>query len=112
MSHSGSSHRKTYAHASKARDGYSDGEYQASLHRQAIHHPRTSLGAAGHWIHFASVAAPLIIPELTKDPEKRWRYLRLASVGAAIASEAIWTHKLAQERKKDEACEAASHAER
>jgi len=89
-----------------SRDSYPTPEH----YRQAFAHPRTSLGAAGHWIHFASVAAPLIIPELVKDPEKRWRALRLASLGAAIASEAVWTHKLAQDRKRDEDCAAASYA--
>lgn len=68
----------------------------------SFHHPRTSLGATGHWIHIAAVAAPLVIGELVQDSEKRWRYLRLASVGAAIASEAVWTHRLSKDRQKDE----------
>ena len=70
--------------------------------RQRFHHPRTSLGAAGHWIHLATVAAPLVIAELIKDPDKRWRALRLASVGGAIASEAVWTYRLSKDRQKDE----------
>jgi len=78
--------------------------------RQAFHHPRTSLGAAGHWIHLAAVAAPLVIGEVIKDPDKRWRALRLASVGAAIASEALWTHRLSKERRKDEEAHAALEA--
>ena len=68
----------------------------------AFHHPRTSLGATGHWIHIAAVAAPLVIGELVQDAQKRWRYLRLASVAAAIASEAVWTHRLSKDRQKDE----------
>jgi len=75
--------------------------------RQAIHHPRTSLGAAGHWIHLAAIAAPLIIGEVIKDPDKRWRALRIASVGAAVASEAVWTHRLSKDRQKDEAAHQA-----
>jgi hypothetical protein len=81
----------------------------SAYNRQAFHHPRTSLGAAGHWIHLLSVAAPLLIPEIIKDPEKKWRALRLASVGAALASEIVWTHKLTQDRRKDEECQANSH---
>ena len=72
-------------------------------HRQSFHHPRTSLGASGHWVHLLAIAAPLIIPEVIKDPEHRWRALRWASVGAALASEAVWTHRLSKDRKKDEA---------
>jgi hypothetical protein len=74
----------------------------ASHHKQAFHHSRSSLGATGHWVHLLSVAAPLVIGEMIKDPEKRWRYLRLASVGAAIASEAVWTLRLSKDKKKDE----------
>jgi hypothetical protein len=79
----------------------------APAYRQSFHHPRTSLGAAGHWIHLLSVAAPLVIAEVIKDPDKKWRAMRLASVGAALASEALWTHRLSKERQKDEESHAA-----
>jgi hypothetical protein len=75
--------------------------------RQLFHHSRTSLGAAGHWIHLGAVAAPVVIAEAIKDPDKRWRALRLVSVGAALASEAVWTYRLMKEREKDEAARAA-----
>jgi hypothetical protein len=48
-----------------------------------------------------------IIAEVVRDPEQRWRAMRLASVGAAIASEAVWTHRLVKERQKDEEAHAA-----
>jgi hypothetical protein len=83
---------------------------EAPCARQQFRHPRTSLGAAGHWIHLAAVAAPLVIGEVIKDPDKRWRALRLASVGAALASEAVWTHRLSKDRKKDEESHAALDA--
>jgi len=79
----------------------------AQTNRQPFHHARTSLGAAGHWIHLAAVAAPLVIGEVIKDPDARWRAMRLASVGAAIASEAVWTHRLSKDRQKDEESHAA-----
>ena len=63
----------------------------AQAARRAIHQPHTSMGAAGHWIHLLSVAAPLVIAEVIKDPDKKWRALRLASVGGALLSEAVWT---------------------
>ena len=81
--------------------------YHTGCKRQVFHHPRTSLGAAGHWIHLAAVAAPLVIGEVIKDPDKRWRALRLASVGAALISEGLWTHRLSKERKHDEEDRAA-----
>jgi hypothetical protein len=81
-----------------------------TYHRQPFHHARTSLGAAGHWIHLLSVAAPLVIAEVIKDPDKKWRAMRLASVGAAIASEALWTHRLSKDRQRDEESHAALEA--
>src|ERR1700680_824863 len=73
--------------------------------RQAFRHPRTSLGVAGHWLHLAAVLSPLVIGEVIKDPEQKWRAIRLASVGTAIASEAIWTHRLIKKREEQEARE-------
>jgi hypothetical protein len=78
------------------RTSYGDGT------RQAFHRPRTSLGAAGHWIHLLSVAAPLVIGEAVKDADTRWRAMRGVAVGTAILSEAVWTWRIAQDRKKDE----------
>jgi hypothetical protein len=70
-------------------------------HRKAFRHPKTALGATGHWIHLATVAAPLVIAEVIKDSDKRWRAMRMVSVGAAIASEAAWTYRISKEREKD-----------
>ena len=78
--------------------------------RQSFHHSRTSLGAAGHWIHIATVAAPLVIAEVIKDPDKRWRAMPLTTVAGAVASEALWTHRLAKDRRKDEEAHEALRA--
>ena len=86
------------------RPNYGDG------HRQSFHHSRVALGATGHWIHLASVTAPLVIGEVIKDPEKRWRAMRLVAVVAAVASEAVWTHRLSKDRRKDEEAREALHA--
>jgi hypothetical protein len=78
--------------------------------RQSFHHPRTSLGAthnrrslgaAGHWLHLLTVAAPLVIGEVFKDADKRWKAMRAVGVGTAIASEAIWTYRISQDKKHD-----------
>jgi hypothetical protein len=79
----------------------------AERNRQSFRHPRTSLGAAGHWIHLLGVLAPLVIGEVIKDPNARWRALRLSAVGTAVLSEAVWTHRLMREREKDEDARAA-----
>ena len=71
-------------------------------HRQPFHHPRSSLGATGHLLHISMVAAPLIIGEAIKDPEKKWRAMRFVPVAGALASELLWTMKISHERKKDE----------
>jgi hypothetical protein len=81
--------------------------YDSPSGRHAFHHPRTSLGATGHWIHILTVAAPLVIGELITDPDKKWRALRFASIGGALLSEAVWTHRLSKDRQKDEDTHAA-----
>ena len=79
--------------------------------RQGFYHSRTSLGAthhrrsngsAGHMLHLLSVAAPLVIAEAVKDPDKRWRAMRGVAVGTAILSEALWTFRISQDRKDRE----------
>lgn len=69
--------------------------------RQPFRHSRTSLGVAGHWLHLLAVLSPLVIGEVIKDPEKKWRAIRLASVGTAIGTEALWTHRLLKRRAEE-----------
>jgi hypothetical protein len=78
-------------------------EFQEAPHhdRQAFHHPHTSIGAAGHLLHIGMVAAPLVIGEMIHDPEKKWRAMRVVPVLGAIASEALWTLKIAHDRKRE-----------
>ncbi len=66
--------------------------------RQAFHRPRNVPGVAGHWIHLGAVLSPLVIGEMIKDPDRRWRWIRLSTAVAAVASEALWTHRLLKKR--------------
>jgi len=66
--------------------------------RRSMHKPHSALGATGHWIHLLSVAAPLVIAESIKDPDKKWRALRIAAVAAPLLSEAAWTLKVLEVR--------------
>jgi len=70
--------------------------------RQAYHKPRTSMGAAGHWIKTAGILAPLVIGELVKNPEQRWRWIRISAVATALVSEGMWAHRLQKERRECE----------
>jgi hypothetical protein len=70
-------------------------------HRQAFHRPHTALGAAGHLLHMGMVAAPLVIGEVIVDTEKKWHAMRLVPVLGALASEALWTMKIAHDRKRE-----------
>jgi len=83
---------------------YSSGAAYASApnSRQAFHRPRTSLGVAGHWLHLAAVLSPLVIGELIQDPNQKWRAIRLSSAAMAVASEALWTHRLLKQRNDAE----------
>jgi hypothetical protein len=68
--------------------------------RQAFRNPHTSFGAAGHWVRMAGMMAPLVIGEIIKDPDKRWRWIRIASVATALVSEGFYTHRIQQERRE------------
>ena len=68
--------------------------------RQPYYKPHTSLGATGHWVKTAGILAPLVIGEFVKDPDQRWRFIRMASVATALVSEALWTHKIHKEREE------------
>lgn len=58
---------------------------------QPFHKPRTSLGAAGHWVHLAATMAPLAISEMVEDAAKRRKAIALVSVGSALAYQTLWT---------------------
>lgn len=68
--------------------------------RQPYYKPHTSIGATSHWIRTAGMLAPLLIGELVEDPNKKWRWIRIASVTTALVSEAMYTHKIRQEREE------------
>jgi hypothetical protein len=86
----------------EARTSYPDVPYGG----QQFRHPRTSYGVAGHWLHLLAVLSPLVIGEVIKDPDKKWRAIRLASVGTALASEALWAHRVMKQKEKaEEACQ-------
>jgi hypothetical protein len=53
---------------------------------------------AGHWLRTAGILAPLVIGEIVKDPDKRWRLIRLCAVVIAGISEVTWANRIRQER--------------
>lgn len=68
--------------------------------RRPVYHPNTALGVIGHVVKTAGILAPLIIGEIVKDGDKRWRYIRIASVATALLSEGLYTQRVQQERKE------------
>lgn len=77
-------------------------------HRLAFHKPHTAYGVA-HWIRTAGILAPLIIGEFIKDPEKKWRAVRIATVATTLVSEGMYTNHVRNERERarDLECELA-----
>ena len=69
--------------------------------RQPFHKPHTALGVA-HWIKTLGILSPLVIGELVKDPERKWRFIRIASVSMALISEGLYTHRIQRERRECE----------
>jgi hypothetical protein len=60
------------------------------------------MGAAGHWIKTAGILAPLVIGELVKNPDQRWRWIRISAVATALVSEGMWAHRLQRELRESE----------
>lgn len=56
------------------------------------------MGAIGHWVRTAGLLAPLVIGEVIKDPDKRWRWVRIASVATTLISEGLYTTRVKRER--------------
>ncbi len=75
-------------------------EYASESEKQQFHNPRTSHGATGHWIKTAGILAPLLIGEFVKDPDKRWRWVRISAVATALVSEAMWAGRIRKERSE------------
>ena len=57
----------------------------------------------GHWIRTAGILAPLLIGEIVKDPDKKWRFIRITSVAMALVSEGMHAHRIQRERQEREA---------
>ena len=69
-------------------------------HGQAFHKPRTALSATGHWLKTVGVLSPLIIGEFVKDPDRRWRYTRIAVIATAALTQGLYAQRLHKERKE------------
>lgn len=70
--------------------------------RREFHHAQSSMGAVaviGQVVKTAGILAPLIIGEMVKDPDERWRYIRIASVATALVSQGLFTQRIQQERR-------------
>jgi hypothetical protein len=70
--------------------------------RQAFHHPRTSLGSAGHWFNVAGLIAPLIIGEFITDPSAKFRAIKLSAIVTAAASEIFWRDHVRRRRRAEQ----------
>jgi hypothetical protein len=91
------------------------GQAEHSKWREKEQHRRTHRkraaveGEIGHWIRTAGILAPLVIGELVKDADRKWRFIKVASVSAAILSEGLYSHKAYRQRERDrEALEACA----
>jgi hypothetical protein len=63
---------------------------------------RSSIGAgsAGHWLRMAGILSPLVIGELVKDADQKWRWIRISAVATALVSEGIHAHRVSERREE------------
>jgi hypothetical protein len=64
---------------------------------------RTPPSEVGHWVRTAGILAPLVIGEIVKDPDRKWRFIRITSVAMALVSEGMHAHRIQRERREREA---------
>jgi hypothetical protein len=72
------------------------GQSDQDRHHESHIHPT----GMNHWVRTVGALAPLVIGELVKDPERKWRFIRITSVLLAVASEASYAHRIHQERNE------------
>jgi hypothetical protein len=85
-------------------------KWQEKEHHRRTHRKQAAVeGEIGHWVRTAGILSPLIIGEFVKDPARKWRFVKIISVTAAILSEGLHSHKAYRERERNrealEACE-------
>jgi hypothetical protein len=74
--------------------------------RQAFHRPHTFMGstayksAGGHWLTMAGIVLPMVVGEFIPDPTKKWRAVRLVTVGVILLKELFWSKKIGREREE------------
>jgi len=74
--------------------------------KKAYRHASTSLGfagVAGHLVRTGGILAPLIIGEFVKDPDTKWKAIRLSAIAAAIISEALYASHYAKGKQARDA---------
>ena len=49
------------------------------------------------------ILAPLVIGEIVKNPDQRWRLIRLSSVATALIAEGLWQQRMRQRRDRKRA---------
>jgi hypothetical protein len=76
---------------------------EPDLDKKPVRQPRHSVeGEVGHWVRTAGILSPLLIGELVKDPERKWRFIRVSSVAVALISEGLHVHRLNRERTHED----------
>jgi anti-sigma-K factor RskA len=48
----------------------------------------------------AGILSPLLIGELVKDADKRWRWIRISAAATALVSEGLYAHRVNQRRQE------------
>jgi hypothetical protein len=71
--------------------------------RQVPHHEKKAFHRSH--THLLTALAPLVIGELVKDSEKRWRWIRISSIVVALIGEAesSWQDKVRRDRENQNA---------
>ena len=98
MNHGGGYHQQR---VQKQRENPAHGSPRVPFHK-----PHSSLGAVGrcgaggHWLSMLGILTPMIVGEFIPDPAKKWRVVRMVTVGVVLLKELFWTKKIGREREE------------
>jgi hypothetical protein len=75
-----------------------------------VHH--THVSPIAHFLRTTTALSPLLLQEFVKDPEKRWRYARIAILGTTLVDQLVYAYNSNKQAHERERCHEKSWVER
>jgi hypothetical protein len=80
--------------------------------RQAFQYSRTAASPIVHAVKTLAMLSPLVVSEFVKDPDKQFKYARMAILGATLIDQVMWATHVRRDAKERQRCRKELWAER